>query len=66
MSEKQYITPIALTHTAQTDVTEDFELPEYQAEVRRVAGVQCSVTRDNAFLEGNSVEASGCVLYTVV
>ncbi len=66
MSEKQYITPIALTHTAQADVTEDFELPEYQAEVRRVAGVQCSVTRDNAFLEDNSVEVSGCVLYTVV
>ena len=66
MAEKQYTTPMALHHTAQADVTEDFELPEYQAELRRVAGVQCSVTRDNAFLEDNAVEVSGCVLYTVV
>lgn len=60
------LSTLALSHTAQTDVTEDFELPEYQAEVRRIVGVQCSVTRDNAFLEEKSIEISGCVLYTVV
>ena len=65
-TQKQYITPLVMSGTTQTDVTEDFELPEYQPEVRRVAGVQCTVTRDNAFLEENAVEMSGCVLYTVV
>lgn len=60
------LSTLALSHTTQTDVTEDFELPEYQPEVRRIVGVQCSVTRDNAFLEEKSIAVSGCVLYTVV
>lgn len=60
------LSTLALSHTTQTDVTEDFELPEYQPEVRRIVGVQCSVTRDTVFLEEKSVTVSGCVLYTVV
>lgn len=60
------LSTLALSHTTETDVSEDFELPEYQAEVRRVVGVQCSVTRDTTFLEENTIEVSGCVLYTVV
>ncbi len=63
---KQYITGLKINHAAAVEVSEDFELPDYRAEVRRAAGVQCTVTRDNAFLEGNTVEVSGCVLYTVV
>lgn len=66
METRQYLTGIAMNHTAQTETAEDFELADYQPEVRRVAGVQCSVTRDSAFLEEGTLEVSGCVLYTVV
>ncbi len=57
---------LSLSHTTGVDVTEDFELPEYQPEVRRIVGVQCSTTRDHGFLVERSIEVSGCVLYTVV
>lgn len=60
------LSTLSLSQTTETNVTEDFELPEYQPEVRRIVGVQCHVTRDNAFLEENTIEVSGCVLYTVV
>lgn len=57
---------LSLSHTTGVDVTEDFELPEYQPEVRRIVGVQCTVTRDHGFLEERTIALSGCVLYTVV
>ncbi len=63
---ESYLTKDILDHTATVEVTEDFELPEYQPEVRRTAGVRCVVTRDNGFLEENRAEVSGSVLYTVV
>ena len=62
----QYITGMQISHTAAVEVTEDFEMPEYRPEIRKAAGVQCTVTRDNAFLEGGTAEVSGCVLYTVL
>ncbi len=61
-----YLTRDILDYTGTAEVTEDFELPEYQPEVRRTAGVRCSVTRDNGFLEEGRAEISGSVLYTVV
>jgi len=66
MSTTQYLTTLAIHHNGAVEVTEDFELPEYQPEIRRAAGVQCTVTRDSAFLEGNEIQISGCVLYTVL
>jgi len=62
----QYITGMKISHTAAAEVTEDFEMPEYRPEIRKAAGVQCTVTRDSAFLEEGTVEVSGCVLYTVL
>jgi len=61
-----WLTKFALEHTGSAETAEDFELPEYRPEVRRVVGVQASVTRDNAFLDGDTAEMTGCVLYTVL
>ncbi len=61
-----YLTKPIVEYTGTVEVAEDFELPEYQAEVRRTAGVRCAVTRDTAFLEEGKAEVSGSVLYTVV
>ncbi len=61
-----YLTKPIVEYSGTVEVSEDFELPEYQAEVRRTAGVRCAVTRDNAFLEEGRAEVSGSVLYTVV
>ncbi len=61
-----YLTKPIVEYTGTVEVSEDFELPEYQAEVRRTAGVRCAVTRDTAFLEEGKAEVSGSVLYTVV
>ncbi len=53
--------------TTQTiDVTEDFSLPDYIPEVRRVVGVQTSASVDGKYLNGNELEADGNVLYTVM
>ena len=66
MENRQYLSTLKINHMAAVEVAEDFEMPEYQPEIRRAAGVQCTVTRDNAFLEGSNIEVSGCVLYTVL
>lgn len=63
---KQYVTGLKINHSAAVEVTEDFELPDYRPEIRKAVGTQCTVTKDSAFLEGNAVEVSGCVLYTVL
>lgn len=63
---RAFVTGVGLAQVLPCEVSEDFELPEYQPEVRRVAMVHASVTRDHAFLEDNSLAVSGCVLYTVL
>lgn len=63
---KQYVTGLKINHSAAVEVTEDFELPDYQPEIRKAVGTQCTVTKDSAFLEDNAAEVSGCVLYTVL
>ena len=49
-----------------TETAEDFVLPDYMAEVQRIVGVTAGVTLDDAFLEGDFLEAEGSVLYTVL
>ena len=49
-----------------TDVSEDFSLPDYIPEVRRVVGVQSSSTVDGKYLNGDELEADGSVMYTVI
>ncbi len=53
--------------TTQTiDVTEDFSLPDYIPEVRRIVGVQSGASVDGKYLNGSELEADGNVLYTVL
>lgn len=52
--------------TASADVSEDVSLPDYLPEVRRVVGVQASVTVDGKYLSGDEMEADGGVTYTVL
>ncbi|MBE6597855.1 MAG: hypothetical protein E7638_00270 [Ruminococcaceae bacterium] len=52
------------THTL--DVTEDFSLPDYIPEVRRIVGVQASPSVDGKYLNGDELEADGTVSYTVL
>lgn len=52
--------------TASADVSEDVSLPDYLPEVRRVVGVQASVSVDGKYLSGDELEADGGVTYTVL
>ena len=48
------------------DVSEDFTLPDYQPEMRRVIGVRATPTVDGKYLSGDELEADGGVTYTVL
>lgn len=47
------------------ELSEDFTLPDYQAEVRRVLGVRAQAVIDGKYLSGDELEADGSVIYTV-
>lgn len=51
---------------ATVDVSEDFSLPDYQPEMRRVIGVFASPTIDGKYLSGDELEADGGITYTVL
>lgn len=51
---------------AVCDVTEDFVLPDYIPEVRRVIGVRASVSADGKYLSGDELETDGGVTYNVL
>lgn len=48
------------------DVSEDFTLPDYQPEIRRIIGVRSSASADGKYLTGDELEADGTVTYTVI
>ena len=48
------------------DVSEDFTLPDYQPEIRRVVGVRARATTDGKYLTGEEFEVDGGVTYTVI
>lgn len=48
------------------DASEDFSLPDYIPEVRRIVGVQASSTVDGKYMNGEELEVDGSVLYTVI
>jgi len=48
------------------DVTEDFILPDYISEIRRVIGVQGNAAIDGKYLNGSELEADGAVTYNVL
>ncbi len=52
--------------TSVCDVTEDFTLPDYIPEIRRVIGVRALATTDGKYLSGDELEADGSVTYTVL
>jgi hypothetical protein len=52
--------------TTTTEVTEDFTLPDYRPEIRRVLGVRGQAVVDGKYLAGEELEADGSVTYTVV
>ena len=51
---------------ATADVSEDFTLPDYQPEIRRVIGVRAAVSVDGKYLTGDELETDGGVTYTVL
>ena len=51
---------------AVCDVSEDFVLPDYIPEVRRVIGVRASVSADGKYLSGDELETDGGVTYNVM
>jgi len=67
---KKALSVLAADLTETVHITEDFELPEYQPQVRKVLGIMHTVTRDSTFLEagegGTKAEIGGSVLYTLV
>lgn len=64
MPEVLSVKRLDTTHTM--DVTEDFVLPDYISEVRRIVGVQGSASVDGKYLNGQELEADGGVTYTVL
>lgn len=48
------------------DVTEDFVLPDYIPEVRRVIGVRTVVSADGKYLSGDELETEGGVTYNIM
>lgn len=51
--------------TETVEVSEDFSLPDYVPEVRRVLGVVRDATADNGFRDGTTYLQEGNVCYTV-
>lgn len=51
---------------APADVTEDFSLPDYQPEIRRIIGVRAQSSVDGKYLSGEELETDGAVTYTVL
>ena len=51
---------------AVCEVSEDFVLPDYIPEVRRVVGVRASVSSDGKYLSGDELETDGGVTYNVL
>ena len=47
------------------EVSEDFTVPDYQPEIRRVVGVRGIALIDGKYLTGDELEADGSVTYTV-
>ena len=50
---------------AVSEVTEDFTLPDYQPEVRRVLGTRARAAAEGKYLSGDELETDGSVTYTV-
>lgn len=48
------------------DVSEEFTLPDYLPEIRRVVGVKASVSSDGKYVTGEELEADGGVTYTLL
>ncbi len=47
------------------ETSEDFTLPDYRPEIRRIAGVRGDAAVDGKYLAGNELEADGTVTYAV-
>ncbi len=52
--------------SATCEVSEDFVLPDYIPEVRRVIGVRTTVSADGKYLSGDELETDGGVTYNVM
>ena len=52
--------------TSVSDVTEDFILPDYVPEIRRVVGVRGVAAVDGKYLSGDELECDGGITYTVL
>ena len=48
------------------EVTEDFTLPDYRPEIRRIAGIRGDAAIDGKYLAGEELEADGSVTYAVI
>ena len=48
------------------EVAEDFTLPDYRPEIRRIAGIRGEAAIDGKYLAGDELEADGSVTYAVI
>ena len=48
------------------EVAEDFTLPDYRPEIRRIAGIRGEAAVDGKYLAGDELEADGSVTYAVI
>ncbi len=51
---------------AVNDCSEDFVLPDYYPEIRRIMGVRCTAAAEGKYVSGDEIEADGDVTYTVL
>ena len=65
MSTARFCMPIC-NRVVNTDVTEDFTLPDYYPEIRRVLYVKETMLPPAKFISGNKLDVNGVVDYTLV
>ena len=54
------------SRTVNTDISEDFTLPDYENEIRRVLYVKESMLPPAKFVSGNKLDVNGVIDYTLV
>ena len=66
MNNPTTLTAVSCLHTLTHDCAEDFTLPDYMPEIRRVISVEASPLPESRFLTGAAMEFSGTLIYSVL
>ncbi len=66
MNNPTTLTSVSCLTTLTHDCTEDFTLPDYMPEIRRVIAVEASPLPESRFLTGAAMEFGGTITYSVL